>query len=61
MGQKPVDVFAIPCCDSCHGKLDGRYGADGYTRAEMDAEVLRALGQWLSYLWKEEYLILVAA
>jgi hypothetical protein len=41
--------------------LDGRYGAHGYSRAEMDAEVLRALGQWLDYLWKREYLILVAA
>lgn len=61
VGQKPVDVFAIPCCDSCHGKLDGRYGAHSYSRAEMDAEALRALGQWLDYLWKREYLILVAA
>lgn len=50
-----------PVATACHGKLDGRYGAHSYTRAEMDAEVLRALGQWLDYLWKREYLILVAA
>jgi hypothetical protein len=59
MGQKPVDVFAIPCCDSCHGRFDGRYQAHGYTRTELDAEALRALGQWLTYLWKEEILIAV--
>lgn len=61
VGQKPADVCAFPACDSCHGKYDGRIKADGYTRAELDAEALRALTQWLDYLWKHEYLILVAA
>lgn len=56
IGQKPVDVFAIPLCDSCHGKFDGRYKAHGYSRAEMDAEVLRALGQWIDWLYKQEIL-----
>jgi hypothetical protein len=61
IGQKPVDVFAIPMCDTCHGIFDGRYRAHTYTRPELDAEALRALGQWLDYLWKEEFLIVVAA
>lgn len=60
MGQKPVDVFAFPACDYCHGVFDGRYKAHNYTRTELDAEALRALGQWLDYLWKNELLILVA-
>lgn len=59
IGQKPADVFAIPMCDQCHGRFDGRYRAHGYSRAELDAEALRALGQWLSYLWKGEFLIAV--
>lgn len=61
IGQKPVDVFAIPMCDACHGRFDGRYKAHSYTRSELDAEALRALGQWLDYLWKREYLIAVVA
>jgi hypothetical protein len=58
MGQKPCDVAAFPCCDHCHGIFDGRYKAHGMTRAELDAEGLRALAQWLDYLWRHEYLIL---
>jgi hypothetical protein len=60
VGQKPVDVFAVPMCETCHGKFDGRYRAHGYSRAELDAEALRALGQWLDWLWRNEYLIAVA-
>lgn len=59
VGQKPVDVFAIPCCDNCHGIFDGRYRANGYSREQLDAEALRALGQWLTYLWQHEYVIAV--
>jgi hypothetical protein len=56
IGQKPVDVFAIPMCDACHGRFDGRTRTS-LTRPELDAEALRALGQWLTYLWREEYII----
>jgi hypothetical protein len=55
VGQKPDDVFAIPCCAPCHDRLDGRIPS-GSTRAELDAEVLRALGQWLTWLRKQEVL-----
>lgn len=59
IGQKPADIFAVPMCDHCHGVFDGRYRATVYSRAELDAEVLRALGQWLSYLWSNEFVIAV--
>ncbi len=59
VGQKPCDAAAFPCCDHCHGIYDGRYKAHGYTRIELDAEALRALCQWLAYLWREEILVAV--
>lgn len=58
MGIKPDSIFAVPMCSSCHDVFDGRVPS-GYSRAELDAEVLRALGQWLSWLWKNEYIIAV--
>lgn len=60
VGQKPADICAIPMCDSCHGIFDQRYKAHGYTRAQLDAEALRALVQWHSWLWDQELLVLVA-
>jgi hypothetical protein len=50
IGQKPTDLFAVPMCEHCHGVFDGRYKAHGYARSELDAEALRALGQWLDWL-----------
>jgi len=61
MGQKPCDLAAVPCCEFCHGCYDGRYKTHGYTRAELDAEMLRAHCQWLDWLWKNEIVIVVAA
>ena len=61
VGQKPPDVCAVPMCDHCHGTYDGRYRANGMTRAELDAEALRAQNQWLAWLWNEEIIIVVAA
>ena len=58
MGQKPCDAAAFPCCERCHGIFDGRYKAHGMTRAMIDAEALRALVQWLDWLWKNELIIL---
>jgi hypothetical protein len=59
-GLKPVSIFAVPMCFDCHNAYDARCRTK-YSRTELDAEALRALGQWLAWLWKEEYLILVAA
>lgn len=56
VGQKPCDVAAFPACARCHGIFDGRYRA-GYSRAELDAEALRALVQWLAVCWQNEYII----
>lgn len=60
VGQKPVDVFAFPACDHCHGVFDGRYKASNYSRTELDAEALRALGQWLDWLCKNNHLKVAA-
>jgi hypothetical protein len=59
MGQKPCDLAATPCCDFCHGCYDGRYKAHGYTRTELDAEMLRALCQWLDFLNRNEILAVI--
>lgn len=56
-GQKPPDICGFPACDHCHGIFDGRYSAHGYTRTELDAEALRALVQWQSWMWSHEYII----
>lgn len=59
MGQKAVDVCGVPACDICHSIYDGRTHSANYTRAELDAEMLRALVQWLDFLWKNEIVIVV--
>lgn len=59
IGQKPCDPAGLPMCHTCHGVYDGRIRTE-YSREQLDAEALRALVQWLDWLWKNEYLVLVA-
>jgi hypothetical protein len=59
-GLKPLSLFALPMCSDCHDTYDARRRAK-YSRTELDAEALRALGQWLDWLWKNEVVIVVAA
>lgn len=56
VGQKPCDAAALPMCHACHNAYDGRIRTE-YTREQLDAEVLRGLVQWLSWLWEREYII----
>lgn len=51
MGAKPSDLCAIPVCDPCHSQYDGRVPSP-FTRTQLDAEALRALVQWLTWLEK---------
>ena len=54
-GQKPPDICALPLDQHCHDIVDGRVKSE-YTREQIDAELLRALVQWQSYLWNHGYL-----
>lgn len=56
VAQKPCDAAAFPMCHACHDAFDGRTRTD-YTREQLDAEALRGLVQWLTYLWQNEYII----
>lgn len=49
MGQKPVDEAAMPMCSICHDVFDGRMQVP-LQRTIIDAEALRGLVQWISYL-----------
>lgn len=49
VGQKPSDLCALPLCSACHDAFDGR-GKISMSRAQIDADVLRGLCQWLAYL-----------
>lgn len=59
-GQKPADICAVPLDDFCHSVVDGRIKSE-YTREQIDAELLRALVQWQSYLWQQGYIFVRAA
>lgn len=59
MGLKPPDVCGAPGCDLCHAVIDGRLKQAIYTETELKAECLRALCQWLEWLWKKEILVAV--
>lgn len=59
-GMKPADINAVPLCSACHDVFDGRKPSS-YSRVELDAEMLRAHVQWLDWLAKEEFIIVVAA
>ena len=41
-GNKSPDLFMVVGCWACHGWMDGGYLEHGVTKAERDAEVLRA-------------------
>jgi hypothetical protein len=61
MGLKPPDVCGAPGCDMCHAVIDGRLKQSVYNDVQLEAESHRAHNQWLSFLWKNEILIVVAA
>lgn len=58
MGLKPDDLLALPCDDHCHSIIDRRVGSD-YTREELDSEILRGYLQWMSFLIKQEIVVIV--
>jgi hypothetical protein len=60
MGIKPPSICAIPCCDACHSALDGRTKSP-HSRAQIDADALRGLCQWLSWLEKHGHITTEAA
>jgi len=49
VGQKPCDLAAMPMCSGCHDLYDGRVQTP-LQRVLIDAEALRGLVQWLSYV-----------
>jgi hypothetical protein len=49
VGQKPCDSAAMPMCSSCHDVFDGRVQTS-VQRTVIDAEALRGLVQWLTYV-----------
>ena len=49
VGQKPCDTAAMPMCSGCHAVFDGR-ATSPLQRTIIDAEALRGLVQWLSYV-----------
>lgn len=49
IGQKPSDLCALPLCDACHAVFDGRMKTH-MSRAQIDADVLRGLCQWLAFV-----------
>lgn len=55
VGQKPLDIAAIPMDFYCHERYDGRVKCDT-SRTDMDADALRGLCQWLSYLMANGYI-----
>ena len=57
--QKPCDLTAIPMCHHCHQIFDG--GKSIHSRAQLDADALRGLCQWLSWLEKNGHITTEAA
>jgi len=60
VGMKPDDLCALPLCSACHDLADGRArrGAE-FTRAGIDADLLRGLVQWLTWLRNNEVITVV--
>lgn len=52
VGQKPCDFAAMPMCSDCHSVFDGRTKT-AIQRTVIDAEALRGLVQWLSFVNEE--------
>jgi hypothetical protein len=50
-GFKPPDSCGLPLCSSCHDALDMRVKSP-HSRAQLHADVLRGLCQWLEYCEK---------
>jgi hypothetical protein len=55
MGIKPPDVCGLPACYACHQAWDGQTKSP-HSRAQMDADALRGLVQWLTYLVKNGHI-----
>jgi hypothetical protein len=55
MGLKPPDICGIPACHACHQAWDGQVKSM-HSRAQMDADALRGLCQWLDYLYKSGFI-----
>jgi len=60
MGIKPSSWCALPACSACHDALDGR-AKSPHSRAQIDADALRGLCQWLSWLEKNGHITTEAA
>lgn len=58
-GIKPPDVCGVPMCNWCHAVYDGRIKTQ-MSREEMDADLLRALVQWLAWLDSQEIILVCA-
>ena len=59
-GIKPPDVCGVPGCSWCHAIIDGKTKQNIYSQADLQAEMYRAQNQWLSWLWKNEIIIVVS-
>jgi len=59
VGMKPDDVCGIPACSSCHDVIDGRVNLPSRDRVQVDADVLRGLVQWLTWLRNNEVITVV--
>lgn len=55
---KPLDLAGVPCCFYCHNVYDGRTKQSLYTVEQLDKEMLRALVQWLDWLFKQEIVLI---
>lgn len=55
VGLKPSDLCGLPVCAACHDVIDMRVKTQ-HSRAQVYADCLRGLCQWLSYLEREGYL-----
>ena len=60
VGMKPSDLAAIPMDFYCHERFDSRIPSH-HSRAQMDADALRGLCQWLSWLEKNGHITTEAA
>lgn len=57
-GIKPPDICAVPLCNNCHAKVDGRERT-ALRKVDIQADLLRAQNQWLRDLWDDEVITVV--